>query len=416
MKNKINLSSKMSKNLIIFFVITGAVGIAAGLIDTVFGNYLKEVYDVTTTQRGLIEAPRELPGLLCLLIISSLAFLGDIRIALIAQVLSIIGTVVFGIFELPFAVMLFFLFIMSSGQHIYMPLADSIFMSLEKNDANMGKRMGQYKSTDTAFRLVAAIIAFFGFKYGLLSFDVKIKTVFLISSFFFLIALVLFYILIINRKEKIVKKKKFKLILDKDYKYYYVIAAVHGAQKQVMLVFGPWVLIKILAKQTETIALLMIIGSFLGIFFLRALGKWIDRFGIKKLLYVDALSFIIVYFLYGLVTWGLYSGVLPLIGWPALVVSGMFVLDRISMNMGMVRVLYLKSIAKKPEDITTALSTGISLDHFITIGFAAGAGLVWDKIGPQYVFFCTALLSFINLYVASKVKLPKEKDTDTASV
>ena len=134
-----------------------------------------------------------------------------------------------------------------------------------------------------------------------------------------------------------------------------------------MLVFGPWVLIKILQKQADTIALLTIIGAFIGIFFLRALGKWIDRFGIKKLLYADALSFIGVYFLYGLIAWGLNSNILPYVGWPVIVVSGMFVLDRISMNMGMVRVLYLKSIAKKPEDITASLSTGISLDHFITI-------------------------------------------------
>lgn len=393
------------KNLIIFFIITGAVGLATGLYDTVFSNYLNEVYNVTTTQRGFIEAPRELPGLLCLVIISSLAFLGDIRISFFAQLLSVIGMTVLGFFTPSFGVMLVFLFIMSSGQHIYMPLADSIFISLNPDEIKIGKRMGQYKSIDTAFRLVAAVIAFAGFRYGILSFDTEIKWIFIIAAVFFIIAAVLLLILTIRRKEKIFERK-FTLNLDKDYKYYYILAAVHGAQKQVMLVFGPWVIIKILQKQTDTIALLTIIGSFVGIFFLRALGKWIDKFGIKKLLYVDALSFIIVYMLYGLITWGLDANFLPYVGWPVFIVGFMFVLDRISMNMGMVRVLYLKSIAKKPEDITASLSTGISLDHFITIGFAAVAGIVWDKVGPQYVFFCTALLSFINVYIAGKIKLP----------
>ena len=396
------------KNLIIFFIITGAVGLATGLYDTVFGNYLKEVYNVTTTQRGLIEAPRELPGLLCLIIISLLAFWGDIRIAFFAQLLAIAGIAVLGIFTPPFAIMLIFLFILSSGQHIYMPLADSIFISLNPDEDKIGKRMGRYKSVDTAFRLVAAVIAFFGFRYGLLSFESKINVTFLISAFFFIIAAALLFVLIVRRKEKIIENKKFRLILDKDYKYYYILASVHGAQKQVMLVFGPWVLIKILQRQADTIALLTIIGAFIGIFFLRALGKWIDRFGIKKLLYADALSFIFVYFLYGLIAWGLNSGMLPSAGWPVIMVSIMFILDRISMNMGMVRVLYLKSIAKKPEDITASLSTGISLDHFITIGFAAVAGIVWDKLGPQYVFFCTAALSFINVYIAGKVKTPQQ--------
>lgn len=411
MIKKLKSQNTAIQNLMIFFVITGAVGLATGLYDTVFGNYLNEVYKVTTTQRGIIEAPRELPGLLCLFIISALSFLGDIRIAFFAQLLAVIGSLILGFFTPPFAVMLIILFIFSSGQHIYMPLCDSIFISLNPDENKIGKRMGQYKSIDTAFRLVAAIVAFVGFRYGVLSFDTDVKMTFIISGIFFVVAMILLMVLIARRKEKIIERK-FRLILDKDYKFYYILASVHGAQKQVMLVFGPWVLIKLLQKQTDTIALLTIIGSFFGIFFFRALGKWIDRFGIKKLLYVDALSFIIVYFLYGLIAWGLNSNLLPLIGWPVIMVSIMFILDRLSMNMGMVRVLYLRSIAKKPEDITAALSTGISIDHFITIGFAMIAGIVWDQFGPQYVFFCTALLSFINVYIAKKVKIPEEAVTE----
>ncbi len=408
-KNNISNKSKIINNLIVFFIITGAVGLASGLYDTVFGNYLKEVYNITDIQRGLIEGPRELPGFLCLFIISSLAFLGDIRIAFFAQILSVIGMVILGFFTPPLALMLLVLFIFSSGQHIYMPLADSIFISLNPDENKIGKRMGQYKSIDTAFRLLAAVIAFIGFKYGFLSFNTETKTIFLISAIFLSFAAVLFFILINHRKEKIVEKK-FTLNFDKKYSYYYILAAIHGAQKQIMLVFGPWVLISMLKRPTDSIALLTVIGAFIGIFFLRALGKWIDKFGIKKLLYLDALSFIIVYFIYGLIAWGLDSNFLPYVGWPVIMVSILFVLDRISMSMGMVRVLYMKSIAKKPEDITSALSTGISLDHFITIGFAALAGLIWDKLGPQYVFFCTSLLSFVNVYIANKVKIPAQNE------
>lgn len=406
MIKKLKNSDDAIKNLIIFFVITGAVGLGTGLYDTVFANYLKEVYLISDLQRGLIEGPRELPGFLCLFIISALASLGDIRIAFFAQILSVIGMVFLGFFTPPLAIMLIALFLFSSGQHIYMPLADSIFISLNPDENKVGKRMGQYKSTDTAFRLLAAIIAFLGFRYGVLSFQAEIKTVFLISAVSLLVAAILFFILMRRRDEKIIQRK-FSLNFSSDYKYYYILAAVHGAQKQIMLVFGPWVLISMLNQPTDSMALLAIIGSFVGIFFLRALGKWIDRFGIKKLLYVDALSFIVVYFLYGLIAWGLDINFLPSQGWPIIVVSSMFVLDRMSMNMGMVRVLYMKSIAKKPEDITSALSTGISLDHIITIGFAALGGLIWTTFGPQYVFFSTALLSFINVYIAGKVEIPE---------
>jgi predicted MFS family arabinose efflux permease len=77
------------------------------------------------------------------------------------------------------------------------------------------------------------------------------------------------------------------------------------------------------------------------------------------------------------------------------------------MQMGMVRVIYLKNIAHSPNDITTTLSTGISIDHVVSIIGATLGGLAWKAWGPQYVFFIAAALSVVNLIVAAKVKLPK---------
>ena len=86
-----------------------------------------------------------------------------------------------------------------------MPLSDSIFIALNPDKNTVGKKMGQYKSVYTAFTLMAAIIAFFGFRYGLLSFNTKIKWVFIISAVAFAAAALLFYILLGRRKEKIVE-------------------------------------------------------------------------------------------------------------------------------------------------------------------------------------------------------------------
>ena len=47
----------------------------------------------------------------------------------------------------------------------------------------------------------------------------------------------------------------------KEYTFYYILAVLHGVQKQIMIVFGPWVLIDILGRQADTMALLGIISS-----------------------------------------------------------------------------------------------------------------------------------------------------------
>ena len=137
------------------------------------------------------------------------------------------------------------------------------------------------------------------------------------------------------------EREKIKFIFRKEYRYYYLLAIVFGVQKQVMLVFGPWVLIETLGQQVDVIVLLGIIASTLGVFFMPQLGKWIDRFGVKKLLYADALSFIGVYLCYGLLTQSFNNGVLAKVGLPLLVTCALFIVDRLSSQMGIIRTIYL---------------------------------------------------------------------------
>ena len=156
---------QMRPGVFLFFVLVAAVALGNGLSDGVYSNYFKEVYQITAFQRGLIEFPRELPGLLCAVVIGALSFLGDLKTAFIAQILSIIGVTVLGLFTPTFAVMLIFLFINSMGMHMFMPLQDAIGMSLAEPN-QVGKRMGQFFSTRAAFNLIAALLVFFGFRYG----------------------------------------------------------------------------------------------------------------------------------------------------------------------------------------------------------------------------------------------------------
>ena len=83
----------------------------------------------------------------------------------------------------------------------------------------------------------------------------------------------------------------------------------------------------------------------------------------------------------------------------------LFIFDRMSTQMSIVRTVYLKTIAIVPEDITPTLSLGISMDHVMSICFAMLGGVIWYNYGPQYIFFLVAGLSFINLYVAVKLKV-----------
>ncbi len=409
MKNILNSFSNrlgVSKSMLVFFALISVAAIANGLSDSIYGNYFKEVYNVTAQQRAFIEFPRELPGLLCALIIGALSFLGDLRISLIAQILACIGVTVLGVFTPSFSIMLIFLFINSLGMHIFMPLQDSIGMGLAEKD-KLGKRVGEFASIKTAMGFFTGILVFVGFRVGFFSFDSDIKWIFIVSAFMFFIAILLCILLIKQVKSEGIKifstGNKSKLIFRFHYRYFYLIAILHGVQKQIAYVFGSWVVIDLLLKGADVMSLLTIASSFIGIFFMKKLGGWIDKLGVKSMVYLDALTFIIIYLLYGFVVWGISENTIPSSGWPVIVVYALFVLDRLSMQIGIVKSVYLKRIAKNPEEVTSVLSTGISLDHIVSILAAQVSGLVWTYWGPQWVFFMAAFFSLGNLFVATRI-------------
>lgn len=397
----------MRPEMFMFFTLIAAVALGNGLSDAVYSNYFKEVYQVTAVQRGFIEFPRELPGMLCALVIGALGFLGDLRIAFIAQVLATIGLTILGLVTPSFSVMLIFLFINSMGMHLFMPLRDSIGMSLAEPN-QVGRRMGQIFSVSSAFSLVAALLVFFGFRLEFFSFNTPVKWIFLVGAGAFLCAIVLTAIMIrkVNEHKEISCKVRFTF--RKQYRYYYMVAILKGVQKQIAFVYGTWVIVDLLEKKADMLALLYIIVGFISIFFLNKLGKWMDRFGIKKMMYVDALTFIGVYIIYGFLVWGITSGTLPAEGLTVWMVYLLFVLDRLSMQIGMVNSIYMRSIALDENEVTSTLSTGISLDHVFSILAAIAGGFVWANWGSQWVFFIAAAFSLGNVYVAYRVQPEKE--------
>jgi len=402
------MDQNVKKRAFLFLLVaTAFTSIAAGLSEGTFSNFYYEVYGTTDFQRSLIEAPRELPGLIAVLVISLLSFLGEIRLAIVAQVLSILGLILLGIFTPPFAIMLVFLFINSMGMHLYMPLKDSIGLNIIGSE-NTGRQFGLLNGVRTGAGFVAALAIFFGFRYGIFDFGHDIRLNFVIATLFFAMVVL---ILIKLRKmigDPQINTGKNRILFRKRYKFYYLLASLHGAHKQIAGVFMPWVLITILARQADTMAFLSMIGMFLGVFFIPMAGRMVDKLGVKAMMFIEGFAFIAIYVMFGIFSAGLHSGRIATVGIPVIIIFVLFILDRMTMQLGMIRALYLRSIAVDKSEIAPTLSTGMSIDHAISILGALLGGLAWDAWGPQYVFFIAAVLSLGNVLVA--MWLPKNRE------
>jgi predicted MFS family arabinose efflux permease len=194
------------------------------------------------------------------------------------------------------------------------------------------------------------------------------------------------------------------LKLKKEYSLYYALAVLYGSRKQLFITFAPWVLVTIFNQPTQTLATLITIGGVIGIVFQPFLGRAIDRYGERVVLTSEAILLVVVCFGYGFAKSFLPESV------AFIVVCGCYLLDQMLMSVGMARSTYMKKIARGPEDIQTALTAGITIDHIFSISVALLGGLIWNTFGYQYVFLMGVAIAAINIFVASRVRLPQEPE------
>ena len=95
----------------LFVLVLIFTGLANGLGSNIFSNYFNEVFHIDSVQRGFLEIPRESPGILCMVLVAGLGFLGNIWMSVVAQLLLLVGLVVLGFFSPSYGVMMIFLFI-----------------------------------------------------------------------------------------------------------------------------------------------------------------------------------------------------------------------------------------------------------------------------------------------------------------
>ena len=71
----VNKIKKMSPTLRVYILVVAFSALAAGLSGGVLSNFFKDAYQVSAEQRGLIEFPRELPGVITIFVIASSSYI-----------------------------------------------------------------------------------------------------------------------------------------------------------------------------------------------------------------------------------------------------------------------------------------------------------------------------------------------------
>lgn len=392
----------------LFVLVLVFTGIAGGFGNSIISNYFSEAFQIDSVQRGFIEIPRESPGVLCMLLVSALGFLGNLRMAIVAQVLLMIGLGVLGFCSPSYSVMLVFLFIQSMGMHFFMPLNDAISMELAER-GKVGTGFGKFKGVTTLVSMLSACVIFVGFRTGWFSFRTPVILPFALGTVCTGAAVVLLVLLYRLMPEQGHGVRNHKLLFRRSYMPYYMVTLAYGCQKRIKLVFAPWVIIQLLGQGADTVALLTIATHMAGTWVAPWIGRMLDKIGMKKMLWMEAGYILLSFGIMGTLAGMLSSGQFSTGGWQTWMVFAAYILCVLFEQFNLVHSFMMRSIAVSTEEVTQTLSVGVSVDHVMAIVASPIMGLIWEAWGVQYVFYLAALSALLQLAAAWMVKDPVPK-------
>lgn len=377
------------------------IALANGLSCNILSNYFNEVFHIDSIQRGFLEIPRESPGVLCMVVVAAIGFLGNIKMAIVSQILMIIGATVMGFLSPGYSVMMIFLFIQSLGNHLFIPLNESISMSLAE-PGKEGTSLGIFKGYSTRGSMIAAALVFIGFRTGFFSFQSRVIRPFVFSIAASLLAIVMLLVMLHNTEnEETVKNRR--LLFRRRYMPYYMVTLAYGCQKRIRIVFAPWVIIKLLEQGADTLALLTILTHFIGSMISPVIGRMMDRFGVKKMLWVEAGYIALSFSVLGLMAGMLANGTFAKSGPQLFLVFAAYILSILFEQFNIVHAFMMRSIALDRSEVTRTLSVGLSVDHIMAIIASPIMGIIWERLGVQYVFYLAAASAVLQI-AASAMK------------
>jgi MFS family permease len=386
----------------LFVIATVFMALGGCINSSIFNNYLKDIFNLNVAQRTFLEFPRELPGFLVTLFVAGLALLGEVRIAFVANLVASAGMLALGWIPSSFMLMVGSAFLFSSGQHLYMPMGNAIGMGFAQKGKE-GSVLGRLSSISTIALLLGTLVLLACLKFINLSY----KAAFSAGSAFYLAAA----LCLLSMSPRRAAGRPRRIVVKKRYSRYYALSVLYGARKQLFITFGPWMLVDLFKQPVQTMTLLFLVISLVGIGAQPIVGKLTDRFGPRAVLGGEALITIGVCVIYAFAPELLPAGV------ALVVVASCYVIDQASNAVSMARAIYVRQIAEDPSDVSPTLSFSISIDHIVSMFLPMVGGLAWKNAGEtgyRWVFLGGAAVAAINFIVTRGMPRRRTENDHTA--
>ena len=373
--------------------------IGFGLYKGVLDNYMAEVVRMNELDRGITEFFREIPGLLLVLILAIFYRSSAERMYKIGMIIMVIGMMIQAFISPAKFLVILAIFIYSTGEHIQLGMKNTLSLEYSK-EGHGGLALG-YQNSIYQIGNLLGYVAVIG-AFAIVASTALFQPIFMVAAAFFLLAMFSAFRL---KDMSSTDKSKSRFYFRKKYTKYYILEVFYGARKQVFFTFGPYVLILFYGADAGMISILYAISAIACFVFAPLVGKIIDLIGYRTVMIADTLILVIVCFFYGFAH-HLFSMHVAFI-----VCCINYVLDSVISLASMASNVYVQDIANSQEEMKATISTGISVNHLITIFIALLGGWIWKVLGIETLFILSAVLGLCNSAYAATIKVqPKAQE------
>ena len=369
-------------------------GLSSGLYKGMLDNFLAEVVQMGEMGRGVTEFFRELPGIALIFILAAFYMLSAETLYKIGALIMLVGMAMHAALPPTKVLATLSIFTYSLGEHIQIGMKSTLSLQYAKPGRG-GTALGVQNSVNQVGTLAGYLVI------------VAVFSLFTASqpyTLFFAIAAVLAGLSVALsfgiRGSSQTDSTKRRFYFHKKYYKFYMLEMFYGARKQVFLTFGPYVLILFYGASAATVSLLFAVSAIACFFAAPAVGKLIDKVGYKIVMVSDTLILVIVCFFYGFA-----HHIFPK-DTAFLVCCINYVLDSVISLASMAANLYVQDLSDNQDEVKATISTGVSINHVITIFIALFGGWIWQVLGIETLFIVSAVLGLCNSAYAATIKVP----------
>ena len=380
-----------------FFLSIITFALAYGLYKGVIDNYLAEIVGMTGFDKGVSEFFRELPGLLLVFILAALYTFSAERIYKLGALFMLAGMAAQALVPASRVLVILCIFVYSLGDHMQLGMRSTLSLQYSR-EGRGGEALGLQGSAQQIGTL-AGYLVIIAACWLMKSASELYRPVFAVSAAIIGLGL-LSSLRMTGASAADVSRRRF--YFRRKYAKYYMLEVFYGARKQVFFTFGPYVLVLFYGANAMVISALFAVSSVCCFFAAPLVGKIIDRLGYKVVMVADTLILVVVCFFYGFA-----HHIFPRDA--AFIVCCLnYILDSVISLASMASSVYVQDISDGPDEVRSTISTGVSVNHLITILIALFGGWIWQALGIETLFILSAALGLCNSAYAATIRVKKK--------